>query len=264
MAFVRPPAVAGTFYAAGSQELAKAVCGYLAQAGQPRTASAAPKAIIAPHAGYVYSGQVAARAYARLAPLRKTITRVVILGPAHYVPLRGLAVSNAEAFATPLGIVPVDREAVAGILAFDQVRRLEAAHEREHSIEVHLPFLQWVLEAFHIVPLLVGEAREDDVAEVLEALWGGQETLIVVSSDLSHYHDSATARRLDAATSAAIEAGRGDAIGLDQACGAVPIRSLIKLAKRHRLRARTIDFRNSGDTAGPRDRVVGYGAYVLA
>ncbi len=257
---VRAPAVAGMFYPDDPAELDRAVRGFLA--GVPKH-DPAPKAMILPHAGYVYSGPVAASGYARLADVRHTVTRVVLLGPAHRVPVSGLAVSTAQGFATPLGTVPVDRAAVERILALPQVTAFDAAHRLEHSLEVHLPFLQEALASFSVVPLVVGDATPDEVAEVIEALWGGPETLIVVSSDLSHYCDDNTARDLDAATSAAIEALKPDDIADHQACGHIPIKGLLRAAAGHGLTARTIDLRNSGDTAGPRGEVVGYGAYVF-
>lgn len=267
----RPPAVAGLFYPADPQELRRVVHGYLAKArsGQgtfmARMAEEArpPKALIAPHAGYIYSGPIAASAYATLAQVRAVISRVVLLGPAHRVPLRGLATSSAEQFDTPLGPVALDRAAIELALTLPQVQAMDAAHAQEHSLEVQLPFLQEVLDAFRLVPFVVGEASAGEIAEMLELLWGGPETLIVVSSDLSHYQDYRSAQRLDAATTAAIEALRPEAIGYDQACGRLPVSGLLELARRRGLQAETLDLRSSGDTAGPRDRVVGYGAYVF-
>lgn len=261
MARVRKPAVAGAFYPDDPRELEAAVKGYLATA---EASGPAPKAMIAPHAGYIYSGPIAATVYARLEQARDRITRVVLLGPAHTVPLAGLALSETEAFLTPLGEVPVDTQAVALIRDLPQVTVMEGAHLREHSLEVQLPFLQEVLADFAIVPLAVGDATPEEVAEVLELLWGGPETLILVSSDLSHYHDYETARRLDQATSRAIEALEPEAIGYEQACGRVPINGLLTVARRLDLKAETIDLRNSGDTAGSHREVVGYGAYVFA
>lgn len=252
--------VAGTFYPVQPAKLAAAVQGYLEAAA---TGAAAPKAIIAPHAGYIYSGPIAASAYARVAAARDVITRVVLLGPAHRLPFWGLALPSADSLATPLGEVPIDVEAVARISDLRQVHVLEAAHAAEHSLEVHLPFLQTVLSRFALVPLAVGEATPEEVGEVLDCLWGGPETLIVVSSDLSHYHDYETARRLDQATSRAIEQLRFEDIAYEQACGRIPINGLLHVARRLGLRASTIDLRSSGDTSGPRDRVVGYGAYVF-
>lgn len=264
MAFVRPPAVAGLFYPADPSELAAAVHGHLAAATPRCPRGGAPKALIAPHAGYVYSGPVAGSAYACLKDLRAIVTRVVLIGPAHCVALRGLALSGAESFATPLGTVPVYRPAVERLLALPQVQVLEAAHRLEHGLEVHLPFLQASLDRFTLVPLVAGEAPPEAVAAVLEPVWGGPETLVVVSSDLSHYYDAATARRLDAATAAAIEALRPEAIGAHHACGRSPIQGLLQLAKQRGLAATTLDLRNSGDTAGPRGEVVGYGAFIFS
>jgi AmmeMemoRadiSam system protein B len=256
--------VAGSFYPADPKALERDVRQQVAGAAPSKEGAAPPKALIVPHAGYVYSGPVAATAYARLLPVRDQIERVVLLGPSHHVPLRGLALPDADAFATPLGVVELDAEAAARALALPQVRRLGEPHEWEHSLEVQLPFLQLALRAFRLVPLAVGDARDEEVAEVLEALWGGPETLLLVSSDLSHYHDYATARRLDAATSDAILALRPAALGPASACGRVPVRGLLLAARRRGLRPELLDLRSSGDTAGPRDRVVGYGAYAFA
>ncbi|MGI9591152.1 MAG: AmmeMemoRadiSam system protein B [Myxococcota bacterium] len=262
MGQIRRPAVAGTFYPGSPEELEDTIGACLAAAGAP--GEAPPKAVIAPHAGYVYSGPVAGSAYARLAPLRGQIERVVLLGPAHRVPCRALAVPACDAFATPLGPVALDREALERALALPQVEIFDAAHAEEHSLEVHLPFLQTVLGEFRLAPFVVGDAAPQEVDEVLELLWGGSETLLVVSSDLSHYHDYATARRMDAETTRAIEALEPEAIGYEQACGRIPVQGLLLAARRHGLCARAVDVRSSGDTAGPRDRVVGYGSYVLA
>ncbi|MGE0082501.1 MAG: AmmeMemoRadiSam system protein B [Thiohalomonadaceae bacterium] len=259
MPLIREPAVAGTFYPADAETLRAEVRRYL---GEARTDAPAPKAIIAPHAGYVYSGPVAASAYARLAAARDTVRRVVLLGPSHRVGFRGLAVSTAGAFRTPLGDIPVD-EVVKKLLAFPQVRELDQAHALEHSLEVQLPFLQETLGSFTLVPLVVGDADPEEVAEVLEFLWGGPETLVVISSDLSHYHDYQTARAMDQATSRAIESLAAEALHYEDACGRTPVQGLLHLARRHGFHIETVDLRNSGDTAGPRDRVVGYGAYVL-
>jgi AmmeMemoRadiSam system protein B len=262
MSRIRRPAVAGTFYPGSAEELEGVVRACLEAAAAPQEAP--PKAVIAPHAGYVYSGPVAGSAYARLAPLRGRVERVVLLGPAHRVACRALAAPDCDAFATPLGSVPVDREALARALELPQVETFDAPHAQEHSLEVHLPFLQTVLGGFRLAPFVVGDATPQEVDEVLELLWGGPETLLVVSSDLSHYHDYATARRMDARTSEAIVALEPDAIGFDDACGRIPVQGLLRAARRHGLTARAVDVRSSGDTAGPHDRVVGYGSYVFA
>jgi AmmeMemoRadiSam system protein B len=263
MPAIRHPSVAGLFYPADSKELARQVRGFLAAAGEPEPSQPAPKAIVAPHAGYIYSGPVAGRAYAQLAGLAGRIERVVLLGPAHRVALRGLAYSRADTFLTPLGAVAVDRAALAGLAGLHQVRESETPFEGEHCLEVQLPFLQLTLGTFSLIPLLVGDANGAEVAEVLALLWGGDETLIVISSDLSHYLDYATAKAIDAQTSRAIENLRPDAIGYQHACGRIPLAGLLQEARRRGLHARTLDLRNSGDTAGPKDRVVGYGAYAV-
>lgn len=259
---IRPPAVAGTFYPADPQQLRRLVGVYLTEASvaePPRV----PKAIIAPHAGYVYSGPVAAAAHARLAPGRDTIHRVVMLGPSHFAAFSGLAVSGADFWDTPLGRVPVDRPAVQRLLELPFVHVIDEAHQREHCLEVHLPFLQVVLRDFAIVPMVVADASPQQVRQALDTVWDGQQTLIVISSDLSHYLDYESAEQIDRVTSAAIEAMRADQIGPAQACGRIAIQGLIGAAGEHGLSARVVDQRNSGDTAGPRDEVVGYGAYVF-
>jgi len=264
MSPTRAPAVAGLFYPEDSAELESALASYLAAVPATPSGAPTPKALIVPHAGFVFSGPVAASGYARIANQRRAIRRVVLLGPSHRIPLHGLAASSADAFATPLGALPLDREAIDAILDFPQVQIFDAAHRSEHSLEVQLPFLQYVLEGFSLVPLSVGDAEPEEVGEVIERLWGGPETLFVVSSDLSHYYDYETARRLDAATSRAIEALDIAALGPESACGRVPARGLLAAAKRHRLSVETVDLRNSGDTAGDRQRVVGYGSYVFS
>lgn len=257
----RPAAVAGSFYPAEAGQLRNMVQDFLEAA---RTDEPPPKAMIVPHAGYVYSGPIAATAYARLFNLHHPVRRVVLLGPAHRVGFYGIAATSAGCFETPLGDVPVDVDAVADVVRLPTVFIYDEAHLPEHSLEVHLPFLQLTLgDTFSLVPLVVGSASGDEVAEVIERLWGGDETLIVVSSDLSHYLDYETARRTDAATMRAIAALDPEAIQPGQACGRVPIQGLLKVAKRHGLAAEVVDLRNSGDTAGPRNQVVGYGACIL-
>lgn len=223
----------------------------------------APKVIIVPHAGYVYSGPVAASAYARLRQAAHRIRRVVLLGPVHRVPIRGLALPEAQALATPLGVIPVDADAMHAIAHLPQVGVSAAAHALEHSLEVQLPFLQRLLGDFSIVPLAVGDATPDEVAEVIDALWGGAETLIVISSDLSHYLSYATACDVDGATAQQILALGPGTLTHEQACGATPVNGLLAVARRRRLRSTLLDLRNSGDTAGPRDQVVGYSAFAF-
>jgi MEMO1 family protein len=255
----RPPAVAGTFYSADPDALATQV-DHLVRAD---ATGPTPKALIVPHAGYAYSGPVAGVGYATLAAGRDRIERVVLLGPAHRVPVRGLAATSADQWVTPLGCVTIDDEARQAVLALPSVELDDRAHAAEHSLEVHLPFLQRTLRRFSLLPLVVGHADTEAVATVLDAVWGGPETLIVVSTDLSHYQDHATASVLDQRTADAITSGRPEAIRADDACGAHPVRGLLVAARRHGLHARLLDLRNSGDTAGPRDRVVGYGAFSL-
>jgi len=192
------------------------------------------------------------------------VTRVVLIGPSHHVHFRGLAMSRCDGFVTPLGTVPVDPESLCALVDVPAVQVNEAAHEPEHGLEVHLPFLQRTLRRFGIVPLLAGEVDPVEMADIILRLWGGSETVIVISSDLSHYYDYDTARRLDEETSTAIEQLAPERIGPEQACGRIPIQGALIAAKKHRLTARRLDVRNSGDTGGPRDRVVGYGAYVIA
>jgi len=260
MAHIRHPAVAGTFYSANRDELARRVSRFLDQATSD---GAVPKAVIAPHAGYMYSGPVAATAYRLLSPARGTVRRVVLIGPSHQIPLRGLALPRAELFATPLGNVPVDREVCARASELPQVSMTDTPHAVEHSLEVHLPFLQQVLGEFTLIPLVVGEASPEEVSEVLAAVWDGPETLIVVSTDLSHYLDYDTARERDARTASAIEALRFEELGPGDACGCNAVAGLLHLARRQGFEVECLDLRSSGDTAGPRDQVVGYGAFAV-
>lgn len=260
MGTIRKPAVAGTFYPADAHQLRSTVAEFLSNA---RANGDAVKALIAPHAGYIYSGPVAGSAYAQLANCAGAVRRVLLLGPAHRYPVSGLAVSSAESFATPLGEVAVDVAAVQELLSLPQVVISDEAHAAEHSIEVQLPFLQTICPEMQIVPLVVGQTTAAEVAEVLEKAWGGEETVIVISSDLSHYHDYATAHTIDATTAEAIEALEPAQLRYDSACGQVAIQGLLQTARAKGLRAQTLDLRNSGDTAGPHDRVVGYGAFVF-
>ena len=262
MASVRPAAVAGMFYPAAPRELAREVDDMLAHSATSGLAPGFPKALIVPHAGYVYSGSVAAEAYDRLRPARGIVRRVVLLGPCHRVPVRGLALPEASAFATPLGQVPIDREAIESLAGLPQVVVSRAVHAEEHALEVQLPFLQRVLGEFSLVPLAVGAATPEQVAEVIDRLWGGAETLIVISSDLSHYHPYAEACAIDRGTAEAI-LDYSTEIDHEQACGATPVAGMLLAAKRHRLKVELLDLRNSGDTAGGRGRVVGYAAFAF-
>lgn len=257
---IRPPAVAGMFYPAGAQDLRATVECYLSRA---ETVELPPKAIIVPHAGYIYSGPVAASAYAGWRELGPLIRRVILLGPAHRVYLRGLALPRATAFATPLGEIEIDQDAVRSIAKLPGVSIDDHPHRQEHSLEVQLPFLQVLFPGFKLVPLVVGDTEPETVSTVLEALWGGPETRIVVSSDLSHYHSYEQARTIDRATSAAICSLALETIGPEQACGCMPVRGLLQFARQRHLQVNELDLRNSGDTAGPRNQVVGYGAYAV-
>jgi AmmeMemoRadiSam system protein B len=261
---VRPAAVAGSFYPGSPDKVRTAIREAFADAVIPATDAVVPKALVVPHAGYVYSGAVAASAYARIIPARSTIRRVVLMGPSHRVYVRGLAVPSVDAFRTPLGIVPIDAGGRDVALGLPGVRVDDRAHADEHSLEVQLPFLQSVLDDFALIPFSVGDATADEVAAVLEACWGGSETLVVISTDLSHYHRYDDATRLDARTAAAIVACRPDAVDDHDACGAYPLRGLLQVASEHGLSVEQLDLRNSGDTAGDHDRVVGYGAFAVA
>ena len=262
---VRPAAVAGDFYPADPGALRASVDAALAGAATPAAGHAAPRALVVPHAGYRYSAPVAASAFARIAGGAEGIEQVVMVGPSHLVPLRGLAVSGAAAFATPLGEVPLHDGLRAVALGHPAVGLDDDAHAREHSLEVQLPFLQVLLEGhFTLLPLLAGACPPEVVAEVLDAVWGGDDTLVVVSTDLSHYHGHDRATALDRRTASAVVAGRHDLLGPGDACGATGLRGLMVAARRRGLRTEQLDLRTSGDTAGGRDRVVGYGAFALA
>jgi AmmeMemoRadiSam system protein B len=261
MTAIRPAAVAGMFYPGEAQVLAGDVQSYLSAAASQDTG--VPKALIVPHAGYVYSAPIAAAAYACIAAARDTIRRVVLLGPAHRVWLRGLALPSARTFLTPLGSVEIDAAAATAALALPQVVQSEKVHAQEHSIEVQLPFLQSLLADFKLVPFAVGDASAAQVAEVLDLLWGGAETLIVVSSDLSHYHRYAEAQAIDRGTAQDI-LNFNARIEHEQACGATPINGLLLCARQRGLKAGLLDLRNSADTAGDRSRVVGYGAFAFS
>ncbi len=263
---IRPAAVAGMFYPGEAPALAREVESLLAEAtamaAELATAATLPKALIVPHAGYVYSGPVAATAYAHLVAAGSRIRRVVLLGPCHRVAIRGLAVPLTTGFATPLGTVTLDAALAQAVIDLPQVSQSDVPHQLEHSLEVQLPFLQTLLEDFTLLPLAVGDATMEEVAEVLERVWGGPETLILVSSDLSHYHAYAVAQHLDSATAEQILA-LSPLSSHEQACGATPINGLIRCAKKHGLVPHLLDLRNSGDTAGDKSRVVGYGAFTF-
>ena len=262
---IRPPAVAGMFYPGDPSSLRDDLASCLAVPPAPTSVPAASgllKAVIVPHAGYVYSGGTAGKAYALLAPLAGRIRRVVLLGPCHRVSVRGLAAPTVQAFATPLGSIPLDRAAISALADLPQLVASDAAHAQEHSLEVQLPFLQTVLGSFQLVPLAVGQTGAAEVAQVLDRLWGGPETLIVISSDLSHFHGYAEAQKIDHVTADHILALE-QLTSFDQACGALPINGLLAVARRRGLRIERIAQCNSGDTAGDKSRVVGYASFAL-
>lgn len=259
----RPAAVAGAFYPGSAALLRREIHSLLTlAAGLQATVTSLPKAMIVPHAGYRYSGAIAASAYHAILAGRAQIKRVVLLGPAHRVALRGLALPGADAFITPLGKVPIDAPGCAVLRALPQVTINDAAHALEHALEVQLPFLQIALKSFTLLPLVVGDASAQEVAQVLTKVWGGPETVILISSDLSHYLSYAVARDKDTATVAKILAQRSD-LDHEEACGATPINGLTLAAQAHQLRPQLLDLRNSADTAGEPHRVVGYAALAF-
>jgi MEMO1 family protein len=261
MQTIRQPAVAGSFYPARRESLDAGIHAFLASAPN-NTSTDRPKALIVPHAGYIYSGHTAAAAYASLVKYSAGITRVVLIGPAHRIPIQGVALPSVNAFGTPLGTVELDKEAIKAIAGMKQVEVSAASHAAEHSLEVQLPFLQTVLGKFKLVPLLVGDANADDVSDVLDKIWGGSETLIVVSSDLSHFLTYEDAQAIDQNTTDSI-LSLEPLRSYEQACGAIPINGFLISAKRHHLRPRLIELCNSGDTAGDKNRVVGYASFAF-
>jgi AmmeMemoRadiSam system protein B len=264
---VRPMAVAGLFYPQQRDQLERVLNGFMARTDTMPPACTAmhqpPKALIVPHAGYIYSGQAAADAYQFLLPWARQYKRVVMWGPAHRVAFRGVAVPSTLAFETPLGFVPVDREGVHKACGLSGVVVNDQAHAQEHSLEVQLPFLQTILGEFTLLPLVVGHIDAAHVASLMEALWGEDDTLIVVSSDLSHFHDYDTAQRRDAHTCEAVENLQEQGIDGEDACGCIALRALLRLARTRGLSVATVALCNSGDTTGDHSRVVGYGSWVF-
>jgi len=262
MVNIRQAAVAGTFYPADPEQLKLMLQHYLIDAPQ---AEKVPKAMIVPHAGYIYSGAIAATAYVRLKAVKSLINKVLLIGPSHRVGFQGLALSTADQFITPLGDVAIEKDDVKQIAELPFVHYLDQAHELEHSLEVHLPFLQTVLDDFCLIPVVAGDASAEQVCQMIELFWGQADTLVVISSDLSHFHDYLTAKKRDQKTSKIIEQLQYEKLGSGDACGCVPVSGLMALARKNKLQIKTIDLRNSGDTAGSADmnRVVGYGAYVI-
>jgi AmmeMemoRadiSam system protein B len=256
---VRFPAVAGTFYPASRAELDALVTSMLS-AVEPGVAVRRPKAVIVPHAGYIYSGAVAASAFARVAPFGASLRRVLLVGPAHRVRVDGLASPGVSHLRTPLGDVMVDLDALGAV---PEIAPNAAVHAREHSLEVELPFLQKVAAGAKVVPIAVGAAEPMAVARVIEALWGGPETLVVISSDLSHYLPYDDARAVDRRTADRVLALDPKPLTGEDACGATGINGLLVAARGRGLAVELADLRNSGDTAGSRHEVVGYGAFAL-
>src|SRR5881394_546156 len=261
MASIRNAAVAGTFYPGEAKSLLSEIDDLLGGV-EPAPRLGFPKALVVPHAGYIYSGPVAARAYDELAPARGIVKRVVLLGPVHRVPVRGLAIPSDDAFATPLGTIAIDRAALDQVRALPQVVTSDRAHLQEHALEVQLPFLQRQLGNFALAPFAVGDASVDEVAEVIERLWGGPETLVVISTDLSHYHPYAEARAIDGATLGRIGSFATD-VHHEEACGATPLNGFLALAKARNMSIRLLAACNSGDTAGGKGQVVGYSSFAL-
>src|SRR5689334_18918932 len=262
MASIRSAAVAGMFYPGDARTLAGELNELFGGVEQSQPRLGFPKALIVPHAGYIYSGGVAAHAYEELAAARGIVRRVVMLGPVHRVPVRGLAIPSDEAFATPLGLVPIDRAALDEVRNLPQVVTSDRAHLQEHALEVQLPFLQRQLGNFALAPFAVGDAAVQEVAQVIERLWGGPETLIVISTDLSHYHPYAEARAIDGATLDRIGSFATN-VHHEEACGATPLNGFLSLAKSRNMSIRLLAACNSGDTAGGKGQVVGYSAFAL-
>jgi len=261
MSNIKQPCVDGYFYPGNPEILSKTIHNLITSAKSFELPP--PKAIIAPHAGYTYSGAIAATIYKTLLPNKDLIKRVVVVGPAHKLSFRGIATTNCDYFSTPLGNLAIDLAAIASILSMPTVQVLEHAFDMEHCLEVQLPFLQTVLKDFKLIPFVIGNAQPQDVANLLLRLWGGRETLIVISSDLSHYYDYNTAQEFDKAASKAITSLAPNDLQDHQACGQLPIKGLLLAAAELKLQAQILDLRNSGDTSGNKDRVVGYGAYYF-
>lgn len=262
---IRPAAVAGTFYPADKNELTQIVSESFAHARplEKDLPQHVPKAVIVPHAGLIYSGPVAASAYQLFSAFKNNVNHIVLLGPSHRVPLRGMAVPTSKAFTTPLGDIPLNEDVIAALIDADLVETNDMAHAYEHSLEVQLPFFQTVFAAFSLTPIVVGEATGKHVARVLEHVWGDEHTLIVISSDLSHFHDYNTAKRLDSNTAEVIRSLQPEQLDYEMACGCNPVKGLLTIARQKHLQPYVLDLRNSGDTAGSHDRVVGYGAYAF-
>ncbi len=259
---IRPPAVAGMFYPADPIELQEQISGFLYEGSYQD--SQIPKALIVPHAGTIYSGPIAASAFRSILQYRHVIRKVVLLGPAHRVYLNGLAVPSVDKFQTPLGDIKLDTKKIWELVdKYPQVNFSDDAHADEHSLEVQLPFMQSLLASFRLIPFVVGDASSLEVAEIIEELWGGDECLVVISSDLSHFHNYKKAVRLDNKTALQIEELKGENLPERSACGRIPIAGLLRVARERKMTIKRFDLRNSGDTAGSKDQVVGYGSWGL-
>ena len=257
----RPPAVANQFYPGNPERLQQTVANLISAS---KRSALSPKALIAPHAGYMYSGPIAASAYTHLYNIAEPIKTGVLIGPSHRVRLEGLAASRAVCFETPLGDVRVNQEENARLMnRFEWVHYNDNAHALEHGLEVQLPFLQTMLDDFTIVPLVCGDSLPEQVSTVLNILGEDRKTFIVISSDLSHFHDYSTACFVDKVTTEAIETYTWEAINGKMACGHIAIRGCLQFAKKHHLRVYTVAQCNSGDTQGNKQKVVGYGAYLF-
>ena len=257
---IRPAAVADMFYSANSSELAAQVFDFM---DSDEIINIVPKALIVPHAGYVYSGSTAGKGYALAKKLIPVVNKIVLIGPCHRVWIEGLAIPNCQYFETPLGRITIDSTSLLELAKFPQVVISNQAHEQEHSLEVQLPFLQSIFSQFELIPMVVGDISTEALVKVLEFLWGGEETLIVISSDLSHFLDYDTAVAIDNKTSQAIENFDSESISSEMACGCSGIKALLQVANNKNLQVKTIHQCNSGDTAGSKDRVVGYGSYAI-
>ena len=267
---VRPPAVASLFYPGEAAELKQNLREMLDEASEAEDpnedlpADQYLKALIVPHAGYVYSGTTAARAYHLLRKNRDDFRRVIILGPAHRVWLEGIAFPGTDAFETPLGRIPLAKQQIRELLRFPEVQLRDDAHQDEHCLEVQLPFLQEILNEFELIPAVVGEISPDSLSGLLENLLEDPQNLLLLSTDLSHFHSYSEAQEIDQETAEAIETFEDDKILPEHACGTLPLRGLLRHARTQGWKIQRLGLCNSGDTAGSKDRVVGYGAWALS
>ena len=267
---VRPPAVASLFYPGEAAELKQNLREMLEKASEAEDpnedlpAGQHLRALIVPHAGYVYSGTTAALAYHLLRKNRDDFHRILLLGPAHRVWLEGIAFPGTDAFETPLGRIPLAKQQIRELLRFPEVQLRDDAHQDEHCLEVQLPFLQEILNEFELIPAVVGEISPDSLSGLLENLLEDPQNLLLLSTDLSHFHSYSEAQAIDQKTAEAIESFEDEKILPEQACGAHPLRGLLRHARIQGWKIQRLGLCNSGDTAGSKDRVVGYGAWALS